>query len=172
MPLAEQLYTGNEQKEAEFTFIYDYACGALQSLRARIKFMEEENIELPNAVACWANSCKFLVDKFHFSTHKGAIHLTRCTITRMLRHALPNLRTNRMMSSGALCKKNCNPYIDYERAQKGAKAPKRKMSDFVNSQKQEQSFKDWNKHKDSARKMRRSSFLFMGQMNLYYSTTR
>jgi hypothetical protein len=83
LPLAEKLFPGEEDKEAEFVFIYDYACGALASLRARLSYMEDKNIELPNSVACWAKSCKFIVDKFHFASHKGTIHLTLHTSMTM-----------------------------------------------------------------------------------------
>jgi hypothetical protein len=173
LPLAEKLFPGEDEKEAEFVFIYDYACGALASLRARLSYMMDKNIPVPDSVACWAKSCKFIVDKFHFGSHKG---MTKLPLTHhdetTVADTLPTTDLHDMMCSGVVCKKDCNPYIDFDRAKDGDRPPKRKISEFINSQIQEQSFKNWNKHKDSARKMHRSTFQMMMAFDLYYSTTR
>lgn len=49
-------------------------------------------------------------------------------------------------------------------------AQPRKLMDFVNSQKQEQSFREWNKLKFTSNKMKGETFRFMCQMDVYYST--
>ena len=49
-------------------------------------------------------------------------------------------------------------------------APKRKLMDYVNTQIQEQSFKEWNKLKYTCHSMSREKFNFMCQMDVYYST--
>ena len=35
--------------------------------------MNEQQVDLPPSVECWALKSKWLVDKFHFSTHVGAM---------------------------------------------------------------------------------------------------
>ena len=46
----------------------------------------------------------------------------------------------------------------------------RRLMDYVNSQKQEQSFKEWNKLKFTSKRMNRDMFRFMCRMDVYYST--
>ena len=72
LPQAEPLpglNTGTET--ADFVFVYDFACGALASLKARLRRMEELDKEVPNSVKSWAQKCKWLVDKFHYKSHVG-----------------------------------------------------------------------------------------------------
>lgn len=73
IPIAEKFGEGPD-KPADFVFLYDFACGALASLRARMKYMKDNNLTLPEAVTSWALHSKFLVDKFHFKTHVGTLY--------------------------------------------------------------------------------------------------
>ena len=58
--------------------MYDFACGALTSLRARMRHIDEHNIDIPPSVKSWALNSKFLVDKFQFCTH--AVSYTHLTL--------------------------------------------------------------------------------------------
>ena len=46
----------------------------------------------------------------------------------------------------------------------------RRLMDFVNSQRQEQSLKEWNKLKFTSKNMNRETFRFMRRMDVYFST--
>lgn len=73
MPEAEIFGVDEQPRVAEYIILYDFACGALSSLRARMKYMAKHGIEVPQCVKAWAGSSKFIIDKFHFKTHKGVI---------------------------------------------------------------------------------------------------
>jgi hypothetical protein len=74
LPPAEDFIEGVLVNEhAEFVFVYDFACGAFASLKARLRRLKELKKEVPIAVTSWLSSCKWLVDKFHFKTHVGAV---------------------------------------------------------------------------------------------------
>lgn len=67
--------TTEQPQQARFGIVYDYACGMLRSLQARLR----RNVErLPDQVLEWATCCKVIVDPFHFGPkapsggHKGA----------------------------------------------------------------------------------------------------
>jgi hypothetical protein len=71
-PLAEVFKDGDKAEPAQFLFVYDFACGALASIRARLRAISREtNGKLPDSVACWALHSKWVVDKFHFKNHVG-----------------------------------------------------------------------------------------------------
>ena len=53
------------QRPADFVLMYDYACGALQTVRARMRRMKKDGHEVPESFWSWTRSCKLLVDKFH-----------------------------------------------------------------------------------------------------------
>ena len=73
------------------------------------------------------------------------------------------------MCTGKICHRNCNPYKITEAVSNMKKAKPRRLMDYVNSQKQEQSFKDWNKLKYTSQSMSREAFRFMCQMDVYHS---
>lgn len=72
--------------------------------------------------------------------------------------------------AGKICHKQCHPWKVTEAVDNKKDAVPRRLMDFVNSQKQEQSFKEWNKLKFTSQSMNRETFRFMCQMDVYYST--
>jgi hypothetical protein len=73
LPPAEDFIEGvTARNHAEFVFVYDFACGAFASLKARLRRLTEMKKEVPVAARSWLSSCKWLVDKFHFKSHVGA----------------------------------------------------------------------------------------------------
>jgi hypothetical protein len=164
IPIAEKYQEGPDE-QAEFVFIYDFACGALSSLRARMKYMNDNNIAIPDSVKSWAMHSKFLVDKFHFKTHVGMPRYN-CPdrLSKFRPYIYPDPR------AGKVCHKSCHPWKVTESVGDKNKAAPRKLMDYVNSQKQEQSFKEWNKLKYTSKSMRGATFKFMCQMDVFYST--
>jgi hypothetical protein len=86
LPIAEEFVLhpddGNDdvnnnrsEAPADFVFMYDYACGALLSVRARMRRMKQDGHTVPESVWSWARSCKFRVDKFNMKNHVGAMPL-------------------------------------------------------------------------------------------------
>jgi hypothetical protein len=79
-PLAEVFKEQDTAVPAQFVFVYDFACGALASIRARLRAISQDpEAKIPEAVACWALHSKWVVDKFHFKSHVGMllpIHLS------------------------------------------------------------------------------------------------
>jgi hypothetical protein len=71
LPTAERLPGCGEPKQAEFLFVYDFACGALASLKARLRRLVTQGKDIPRSVLSWAGNCKLVVDKFHFGGHVG-----------------------------------------------------------------------------------------------------
>lgn len=67
-------------KPADIVFVYDFACGAYSSIKARMRQMKEKKEEVPEEVKCWTKSSKWLVDKFHFQSHVGTVPIwvTEC----------------------------------------------------------------------------------------------
>jgi hypothetical protein len=56
---------------ARLVVLYDFACGAVASIDARMRDMKKKGEEVPAAVWSWASSVRWLIDKFHMKTHKG-----------------------------------------------------------------------------------------------------
>lgn len=71
LPPAENFDGVHCHGEANFLFVYDYACGAFASVRARIRQLVSRNMDIPDAVQSWATCSKWLVDKFHMRGHIG-----------------------------------------------------------------------------------------------------
>ena len=70
--MAETYGSYEKDKEADFVFVYDTACAALASLRARLQqIFDDPNLSVPSNVGVWALNSKWLVDKFHFKNHVG-----------------------------------------------------------------------------------------------------
>jgi hypothetical protein len=83
-PLAEVFREGQEPEVAQFVFVYDFACGALASIRARLRaIFQEPTGEIPDVVASWALHSKWVVDKFHFKSHVGGLLLDNAFLLRV-----------------------------------------------------------------------------------------
>lgn len=58
-----------------FVFYYDHACGARASHKARLR---DAAGALPPSIAMWVRVVRWLVDRFHYKTHKGRICTKYC----------------------------------------------------------------------------------------------
>ena len=74
MPKADPLPgMDNHGEDADFIFFYDFACGALASLKARHRRLQEQRRPVPAEVKSWAGKSEWLVDRFHFKSHVGKL---------------------------------------------------------------------------------------------------
>jgi hypothetical protein len=55
--------------------MYDFACGAVASIEARMRNMKDDGHSVPQTVWAWSAAVKWLVDKFHMKTHTGKFNI-------------------------------------------------------------------------------------------------